>query len=114
MNSKPQMPKQMTTMVSVMDTLTEQGFTKNFSIQDNSMKEGGNKYSPEEVKILNFYRFEGITDPGDMSILYAMETNNGERGILVDAYGTYSDPDVDQFIKQVEEINKKTQVNTNI
>ena len=39
---------------------------------------------------------------------------NGEKGILVDAYGTYSDPDVDQFIKQVEEISKKTHVNSSI
>ena len=110
MNPKTQMPKQMNTMVSVMDSLTEQGFTNNFSVVGDLLKVGDKTYTPEEVKILNFYRFEGITDPGDMSIAYAIETNDGGKGILIDAYGTYSDPDTDQFIKQVEEISKKTQV----
>jgi hypothetical protein len=58
------------------------------------------------VKAVNFYRFEGISNPDDMSILYAIETSDGRRGTLVDAYGFYSDDETGEFINQVE-INKK-------
>jgi hypothetical protein len=32
-------------------------------------------------------RFEGMSDPDDNAILYAISTKNGRKGILVDGYG---------------------------
>ena len=64
-------------------------------------------YYPRDVKVVNFFRFEGPSSPEDNAILYVLETSDGEKGTLVDAYGTYSDPYVDRFIKNVEEITKK-------
>ena len=64
-------------------------------------------FTPEQVKIINFFRFEGMSDPEDNSILYAIETDSGLKGTLVDAYGAKSDPEVDEFIKAVENISKK-------
>lgn len=63
-------------------------------------------FQPAEVEILHFYRFEGESNPADSAILYAIETNDGERGTLIDAYGPYNDSQVTNFIKQVEEIHK--------
>jgi|KBSSwiStaDraftv2_1062776.scaffolds.fasta_scaffold1241981_1 hypothetical protein len=85
------------------------GFTDDFKALDEGLKSlRTNKvYAPEEVKIVNFYRFEGASDPDDMSILYAIETNDGLKGTLVDAYGPYASPEVNQFILAVENINKK-------
>jgi hypothetical protein len=64
-------------------------------------------YYPKDVKVVNFYRFEGPSDPDDNAILYVIETTDGVKGTLVDAYGAYSDPHVNRFIKNVEDINKK-------
>ena len=46
------------------------------------------------MTIRDYYRFEGTSDPDDMSIVYALEGSDGTRGILVDAFGTYADPAV--------------------
>jgi hypothetical protein len=53
-------------------------------------------------------RFEGASDPADNTILYVIETNDGIKGTLVDAYGSYADPKVTTFMEEVAEINKKT------
>lgn len=45
---------------------------------------------PEDFEIDAFYRFEGMSNPDDNSIVYAISGNNGIKGILVDAYGVYS------------------------
>jgi len=36
-----------------------------------------------------------------MSIVYAIETGNGVRGTLTDAFGVYADPSVGAFIRKV-------------
>jgi hypothetical protein len=60
------------------------------------------------VHVVDFFRFEGESDPADNSILYAIETDDGKKGILSDAYGPYADINVTKFMKQVEDITKKT------
>jgi hypothetical protein len=85
------------------------GFTDDFKATDDGLKSlrTDKVYSPDEVTITNFYRFEGASDPDDTSILYAIETQDGVKGTLVDAYGAYASPEVNQFILAVENINKK-------
>ena len=98
------------TLASCMNTLHNDGFKENFMIKEGALHalDTGNNYAPSEVKILNFYRFEGESDPADSAILYAMETKDGIRGLLSDAYGPYADAKVSKFITEVENIMKKT------
>jgi hypothetical protein len=86
------------------------GYTENFKVSEKGLSTADEKkfYAPEEVEITNFYRFEGASDPGDNVILYLIKTNDGVKGTLTDAYGTYADPDVTPFIRRVEEVSKKT------
>lgn len=65
-------------------------------------------YQPEQVQIVNFFRFEGMSDPDDNAILYVIETDDGGKGTIIDAYGVYMDPKITAFIKEVENIQKKT------
>ena len=97
------------TLVSCLNSLVTSGFEGQFKAVKTGLKSLDTEkvYRPEEVKILNFYRFEGESDPSDNSILYAIETSDGLRGTLIDAYGPYSDTNVTNFIQQVEEIAKK-------
>jgi hypothetical protein len=44
-----------------------------------------------------------------MSVLYAIETADGNKGTLVDAYGLYADDDTGEFMKEVEIHKKVTQ-----
>lgn len=101
--------EEMETLVSCMNALLKQGFNRQFKVTRNGLKElSSNKtYSAQDIKIQNFYRFEGNSDPADNSILYAIETSDGVKGTLVDAYGPYSDTLVTHFMEQVENIKKE-------
>ncbi len=91
------------------ESVKKDGYIKNFMANEEGLLniDTNKTYGPQDVKISNFYRFEGESDPGDSAILYAIETKDGEKGILTDSYGPYSDTNVTDFIKEVEEISKK-------
>ena len=99
----------MKSLSSCINKIKEDGFTEDFQVTKQGLATYSEDkfYSPAQVRIVNFYRFEGESDPGDNSILYAIETDDGTRGTLVDAYGAYSDPAISKFIVNVEEIQKK-------
>jgi hypothetical protein len=96
-------------LASCLNIATRDGYTENFKIVDDELQslETGKSFKSDEVKIVNFYRFEGASDPSDSAILYVIETRDGSKGTLTDAYGMYADADIDKFIKEVENIGKK-------
>lgn len=65
------------------------------------------KFKPTEFHVDEIYRFEGITNPDDSSILFAIQSSNGVKGVLVDAYGAYSDS-LSQEMVQALKIDKNT------
>lgn len=101
--------EEMDTLVECMNVLRERGYKHNFiaTKEDSILDDEKKEYQPGEVRIDSFYRFEGESDPGDNSILYAIETNSGEKGILINSYGANSDTKITAFIAKVEDIQKK-------
>jgi len=81
------------TLVDALDGLRERGYTEDFQIKPDGMEwtEQQTLLSPADFEITEVYRFEGISDPGDNSIVYAVEGKKGLRGVVIDAYGMYSD-----------------------
>ncbi len=99
----------MTSLSTSINKLVLQGFTEHFQASENALVSlrTEKNYKPEEVEVVNFFRFEGASDPADNAILYAIKTSDGTQGTLTDAYGPYADPNVTKFMKRVEEITKK-------
>jgi hypothetical protein len=64
-------------------------------------------YYPADVKIVDFCRFEGESDPSDNEIMYVIETNDGDKGTLIDAFGPYADQYINNFITQVKRVEKR-------
>ena len=101
---------QLKSMNEITEKMQKDGYTNNFKATEEGLLqclETEEDFRPEQVKIINFFRFEGMSDPEDNSILYAIETDNGLKGTLVDAYGAYGDANLEDFIKAVENISKK-------
>ena len=91
------------TLAGAMRELDRRGFVEHF-VPTNGHLLGlpsGKKFRPDEVSVSEVYRFEGVSDPDDMSVLYALETRSGLHGTLTDAFGVYADPGVGAFMKEV-------------
>ena len=97
-------------LVNVETKLNKDGFTQDFYVVDGrlqTMDSDSNKsYGPDEVTIVDFYRFEGESNPDDASILYAIEANDGVRGTISSAYNVYADSDTLEFFTKVEDLGK--------
>jgi hypothetical protein len=100
----------MATLVECLNIAIKHGYTENFIVQNNLLATADKErlFAPEQVKIINFYRFEGASNPDDMSILYIIETDSPVRGVLIDAYGTYAESSISNFIQQVHDIQKQS------
>lgn len=102
MSKVPNIP-QMTTLLECMKYLAKEGYTSEFDVKNGKLIDPYNdkSFDAENIEIDNFYRFEGMSNPSDNSILYAISTVDGDKGTLIDAYGTYSDEATDEFFKKV-------------
>ena len=91
------------TLAGILDDLARRGFTERFGVAGHGLRsaEGGRTFRADELTIREVYRFEGVSDPDDMSIVYAIESRDGTRGTLVDAFGVYSDPAVSTVLEKV-------------
>lgn len=82
----------MDTLSETINSLQRKGYSNNFKIENGKFicEETKKVYSPSELKIINTFRFEGKSNPDDMSVLFVLETSDNTKGIFIEAYGAYS------------------------
>jgi hypothetical protein len=99
---------EMNTLSEVMNKLKANGYKHDFEIENDLLVGKGidKKYHADELTIKKTYRFEGDSDPADMSILFAIETNDGHKGTYVDAFGLYGDQGTHtaEFLKHIKTV----------
>jgi len=91
------------TVADAVDGLARRGFTEEFRVVDGRLRVlgTGKALRAEDLVIREYHRFEGISDPDDMAIVYGIESKDGVRGTLVDAFGVYADPTLSALLKDV-------------
>lgn len=102
--TKPELPIDHTHEMPAIARLERAGFTADFTADGNAVRVTGTtrRYAADEVRIRDYYRFEGASDPDDMSVIYAVEAHDGTRGMLIDAYGSYADPAVGDVVARMD------------
>ena len=93
----------MSSLAEAIGDFADKGFTEHFGVRGDHLRslDSGAMFAAHEVVIRGFERFEGVSDPDDMSIVYAIETVGGMQGTLVDAFGVYSNPMISVFMNRV-------------
>jgi hypothetical protein len=97
-------PIEPTTLADTVEQLRGRGYTASFEPSNGGLRVAGREriYRADELSIRESHRFEGVSDPDDLSVLYAIEAADGTRGVLVDAFGPYADPAVARVLRDVQ------------
>jgi hypothetical protein len=98
------MNNQYSTLTEAIEELKKRGYSANFRVNENGLLEAakGQTFGASDVKLTEFHRFEGMTDPADSTILYALETGSGLKGTLADSYGAEASELISGFMKNVK------------
>lgn len=92
------------TLVEVIEVLRKRGYTEDFNLLEENISytKGGEKVDLNDIVIDRIYRFTGLSDLDDESILYAMRNvKDGVKGIFVNGYGTYTDAGANEIIRKI-------------
>ena len=93
------------TLSETMNELRKQGYTEDFNLRQNCLecRNGHFQVFADDFRVDRYYRFEGESNPSDSAILYAISSDrHGLKGVLVNAYGIYSEPLTDEMIEKLE------------
>jgi hypothetical protein len=91
------------TVLEAITGLNKRGYTIDFNIGFDGVQSHQSAISLPKNKfvITEVYRFEGQTDPDDEAVVYAIESKDGHKGILVNGYGISSDSVNERMIKDL-------------
>lgn len=81
------------TLTEAIDDLKLKGYANDFNLHPEwiecpplDLKAGPHQFHVDAV-----YRFEGMTNPDDSTVLYAISLESQVKGLLMDAYGVYAE-----------------------
>ncbi len=89
------------TVSEAINKLKEEGYVTDFNLEENAIIGNKEKFSIEDLEIVDVYRYEGDSDPSDEAIVYAIESKTGVKGILVNGYGVSSDSLTASLIEKI-------------
>jgi hypothetical protein len=87
--------------------LEKLGYTSSFMYKNEFLIETETKncFTPKQIFIVEERRYEGMSNPSDSSLLYAIKTIDGLKGIFLVTYGAQADIDIAEFFKAIPESN---------
>lgn len=92
MDTPNQTPKTYETLSQAVDDLIKRGYTTDFLVQEGKdcllCHNNSLELSPDDFNIDEIHRFEGMTDPADESILFAISSpQNNIKGLVINSFG---------------------------
>lgn len=99
-------------MVFCLNKVINDGYKEHFEATPKGLQsaESSKLYAPDQVKVVNFFRFEGFADPSENAIMYVIETDDGVKGTLIDTFGNRTSSTVSQFITAVHTSHSSSSV----
>jgi len=97
--------QQYSNLVEAINGLRKEGYTEDFNLEQQciSCRDGQFKIFHDEFMIDKYFRFDVSSDASDQSIIYAVSSQKHDvKGILINAYGIYSEPLTNEMLKKLQ------------
>jgi hypothetical protein len=91
------------TVVEAVKGLKERGYTIDFNLEADKIccTETSLALKPADFEITEFHRFEGNSDPADEAAVYAIESKDGKKGLLVTGFGITAEGIGEEMIEKL-------------
>lgn len=90
------------TMTAAVEDLRKKGYTDELTLTENGLYNMATQLDPAAFTIDSFHRFEGPSDPADMSIVYAISSERfGLKGLLIGDYGANAQDFIHKMVKHL-------------
>jgi hypothetical protein len=88
------------TVTEALADLKARGFTYDFNLGQDGIHcaELNRSFAVPELTVMESYRFEGATDPGDEAVVYAIAANDGVSGTFINGYGASADAEKEELL----------------
>ena len=93
------------TLSQKMNALRKEGYTHDLRFAEKHLKcdDPDLTLTAADIDVDSYYRFEGMSDPGDSSILYAISIKRHNlKGLLVHTYGVYAEHVDRDLVRKLE------------
>ena len=91
-------------LIEALDDLRKRGYTLDYNLHGQGSLLIVNEIAlhPEDFEINEIYRFEGMSNPDDSSVIYAIESKGGDKGVLIDSYGMYAEAFTPEMVMKLK------------
>lgn len=93
------------TVSKALDELAEKGFTVDFNIQEDRIIN-----SPHDFEIVQVYRYEGESDPGDEAMVFGIKSSTGEKGVFVAGLSAFTDNSAAMVLQELSIKGRKDEL----
>jgi hypothetical protein len=92
------------TLSQAINGLIQSGYNEDFKAEKYEIvRQSDSKgFRPSELSIVNHFRFEGMSNPQDDTVVFALEATDGTKGNLVMSHSAEHNQNV-ELIKQIPE-----------
>jgi len=92
------------TVAEALKGLKQRGYSIDFNLEPDRITcpKTPLALGPTEFEITEVYRFEGNSDPADEAIVYAIESRQGAKGVLVNGFGPSSDEVGEEMVEKLK------------
>lgn len=99
-------PEPMETMRDALERLGRDGYREGFRATPEGFRavSRGSLHAPEDLVVRETVRFEGVSDPEDEAVLFALSTRDGAvRGTFATSFGPNADPVAAELIRRLRD-----------
>ncbi len=91
------------TVAEAVNGLKQRGYNIDFNLEAGKICCGRTPLSlaPADFEITEFHRFEGPSDPADEAVVYAIESKDGQKGLLVTGFGITAEGIGEEMIEKL-------------
>jgi hypothetical protein len=90
------------TVTGALREFAARGFVTDYNKVENRMRNGQDILKTGELMIVDVFRYEGNTDPADEASVYALESKEGEKGVIVTGYGISADSETAALLARLK------------